>query len=120
MPLLIVSRATCFCILFLLTQRAVTQEIRSFMLSKLIGWRFQCANTTCRPFYTAIVQTSVQCQTACLFREQCKALSIAASTRACDLFDNVPDPAANMLPDTNIITMIVGVVTSLPEGLYLQ
>ncbi|CAF4220984.1 unnamed protein product, partial [Adineta steineri] len=42
-------------------------------MSEMIGWQFECANTTCLPFITATVSNIRQCRINCFAQVQCKA-----------------------------------------------
>ncbi|CAF4083993.1 unnamed protein product [Adineta steineri] len=76
-------------------------------MSIMIGWQFHCVNTTCVPFTTVTALNRRQCQTTCLAKYLCKAATYHRSTSNCDLFVDLSNYNSTMLPDINIVTMIV-------------
>jgi hypothetical protein len=102
--------------LFTLIAQSVTQDIRSFSMSKMTGWQFQCATTTCLPFVTVTVSRICDCQTACLAQVQCQAASFQQSTSNCELFTNIKNQDENMSADVETVTMIVISGTRMPPG----
>ncbi|CAF1326953.1 unnamed protein product [Adineta steineri] len=103
-------------LLFIFITQIITQDIRSFHMSEMIGWQFECANTTCLPFSTATVSNIRQCRINCLAQVQCKAVSFHQSTSKCELFANITNGNVNMLANADIITMIVIDTTQTPLG----
>jgi hypothetical protein len=109
--------ATRSFILCLLAVSASTQQMRSFMMTKMNGLRLGCANTTCSPYQTFPSRRSFDCQSACLVQDQCNALSFDMSNLNCFLFNNVPASVGTVLPDANTITMVANAGTRLPTGM---
>ncbi|CAF1126021.1 unnamed protein product [Adineta steineri] len=77
------------------------------MMSKIVGWQFNCASTTCLPFSTLTVSDIFKCELACLAQIQCEAISFHQSTTKCELFANIPNQNGNMLANIDVVTMIV-------------
>lgn len=103
-------------IALLLHGHTFAQDTRSMRMTKMIGWQFQCDNTTCTPFLTTTVSNIRYCQTTCLSRTACRALSFRMATSTCALFRVVPDPTGNMLSASDTVTMIVTDGTRMPSG----
>jgi len=102
--------------LFTLIAQSVTQDIRSFSMSIMTGWQFQCATTTCLPFVTVTVSSISECQTTCLAQVQCQAASFQQSTSNCELFTDRRNQDENMSADVETVTMIVISGTRMPPG----
>ncbi|CAF0713567.1 unnamed protein product [Adineta steineri] len=79
------------------------------------GSKFSCTSTSCLPFIINIVSNILNCQIACLAQTQCLAASFHESTSTCELFANVSNLTENMLPNADIITMIVQYETRMPQ-----
>ncbi|CAF1003571.1 unnamed protein product [Adineta steineri] len=79
------------------------------------GWVFQCATTSCSPFFTMVVSDVFNCEALCLAQVQCKAVSFKRSTSDCQVFVNITNQNSNMLADMNTITMIVMDQTRFPS-----
>ena len=82
----------------------------------MAGLKYNCTNTTCLPFITAIVSNIRQCQISCLAQIQCQAASFEQSTSNCELFKDISNQTDNMLADVNIVTMIVELNTRMSPG----
>ncbi len=102
--------------LFILITKSVAQDTRSFSMSIMTGWQFQCATTTCLPFVTVTVSRISECQTTCLAQVQCQAASFQQSTSNCELFTNIKNQDENMSADVETVTMIVISGTRMPPG----
>ena len=103
-------------LLFALIQQSVTQDIKSFTMSIMTGWQFDCVNTTCIPFVTITTSSIHTCRISCLGQIHCQAASFDQSTSSCKLFTNIPDPNSNLLIDAETVTMIVKSGTRMPPG----
>ncbi|UJR34484.1 hypothetical protein I4U23_021892 [Adineta vaga] len=97
----------CFLLFRIFVIQSMTQNTRSFQMSIMNGWKFQCLNTTCLPTNTFIESNIRRCQRNCLDDIFCKAVSFSQLIFQCNLFYNIPNPNPNMLVDINTITMIV-------------
>ncbi|CAF1435281.1 unnamed protein product [Adineta steineri] len=102
-----VWRRNCVAFLLVLLVQSVAQDIRSFMMSEMVGWQFNCASTTCLPFSSLIVSDIFKCELACLAQIQCEAISFHQSTTKCELFANITSQNGNMSANTDTVTMIV-------------
>ncbi|CAF4156627.1 unnamed protein product, partial [Adineta steineri] len=100
-------RRNCVAFLFVLLVQSVAQDIRSFMMSEMVGWQFNCASTTCLPFSSLIVSDIFKCELACLAQVQCEAISFHQSTTKCELFANITNQNGNMSANIDVVTMIV-------------
>ncbi|CAF1187292.1 unnamed protein product [Adineta steineri] len=109
---------TIFFLLLLLVfiKQSKTDDIRSFQVTLMNGWKFQCANTTCLPFTTIIVPDIQMCRITCLSDIHCKAASFHTLSTNCQLFADVSKQNENMLADINTITMILIDGTRIPAG----
>ncbi|UJR18131.1 hypothetical protein I4U23_005031 [Adineta vaga] len=87
--------------------QSVAQNTKSFAMSIMNGWQFQCATTTCLPYATATTSNIFQCQTSCLGHIQCKAASFHQSNSSCQLFDNMPNQNNSLESTIGTITMMV-------------
>ncbi|CAF0726040.1 unnamed protein product [Adineta steineri] len=85
-------------------------------MSTMNGWQVQCSNTSCLPFTTLIVSNSRRCQMACLAQIQCTVASFHQSNSNCQLFADLSNQNGNMLPNIEIITMIVISGTRIPSA----
>lgn len=101
---------------FALFEQSGTYDIRSFTMSIMTGWKFQCASITCLPFITIHVLNARSCQTSCLAQVQCQAASFEKSISSCELFANVWNQNNNVSADADTITMIVEAGTRMPLG----
>jgi len=102
--------------LFILIAKLVAQDIRSFSISIMTGWQFQCVTTTCLPFATITVSSIYDCRTACLAQVQCQAASFQQSTSNCELFTDMTNQDENMSAHVETVTMIVISGTRVPLG----
>jgi hypothetical protein len=102
--------------LFIFAVQSVAQDIRSFAMSLMTGWQFQCATTTCSPFVTVLVSNVRACQMACLAEVQCQAASFQQANSTCDLFTDISNQDENMSADVETVTMIVISGTRMPPG----
>jgi hypothetical protein len=102
--------------LFIFIAQSVAQDKRSFSMSIMTCWQFQCATTTCLPFVTAIVSNVRVCQMACLAQVQCQAASFQQSNSTCELFTDIRNQNENMSADVEAVTMIVNSGTRMPPG----
>ncbi|CAF1483502.1 unnamed protein product, partial [Adineta steineri] len=91
-----------------------TEDIRLFRMSKINGWQFQCANTTCLPFVTIVVSNMIKCQTNCLAQIHCRAVTFHKSISTCQLFDDIINQNSNMLANTDTISATVILQTRIP------
>ena len=112
---MLLIKARLLTLLLFITQ-SLTQKIQSVMMTPMVGQQLQCANSTCSPFYTSIMSTSLNCQRACLFEARCQAVSFHALSATCSLFAIVPDPVRNMLLDVDTVTWITIDGTRVPPG----
>ncbi|UJR19265.1 hypothetical protein I4U23_022394 [Adineta vaga] len=108
------SEKFSFLSLFILIVQIIAEDMRSFRMSTMKGWQFQCVNTTCLPYATLTVPTILKCQTACLSQIQCKAASFYQLTLTCKLFNDIWNQNENMLADFYTISMIVIFGTRIP------
>jgi hypothetical protein len=102
--------------LFIFTAQSVAQDIRSFAMSLMTGWQFQCATTACLPFVAVTVSNVQACQLTCLAEVQCQAASFQQSTSTCQLFTDIRNQNDNMLADVETVTMVVIYGTRVPPG----
>ncbi|CAF0985409.1 unnamed protein product [Adineta steineri] len=102
-------------LMLLIIIQSSTEDIRSFIMLKITGSKFNCTTTTCLPFITSIVLNIRNCQIACLAQTQCDAASFHQSTSMCELFADVSNQTENLLPNVDIITMIVESNTRIPQ-----
>ncbi|CAF1500168.1 unnamed protein product [Adineta steineri] len=103
-------------LLFVYLAQTIEVDRRSFKMSVMNGWRFQCANTTCLPFNTVRVSNMRNCQMTCLAQIFCEAASFYTTTSNCNLFAYISNQIGSMSADTNTITMIVIAATRIPSG----
>ena len=82
----------------------------------LVGLKFYCAQSTCTPFANTTARDIFQCEVACLFVVQCKALTFHQSTLNCEIFGNVTNQTGNMLADSDVTTMVMIDGTRFPDG----
>ncbi|CAF3765391.1 unnamed protein product, partial [Adineta steineri] len=101
-----------FLIVFI--RQSATEDIRLFRMSKINGWQFQCANTTCLPFVTIVVSNMIKCQTNCLAQIHCRAVTFHKSISTCQLFDDIINQNSNMLANTDTISATVILQTRIP------
>ncbi|CAF1054051.1 unnamed protein product [Adineta steineri] len=83
-------------------------------MSKINGWQFQCANTTCLPFITVTVSNMIKCQTNCLAQIHCRAVTFHKSISTCQLFTDIINQNSNMLTNTDTISATVILQTRIP------
>jgi hypothetical protein len=93
-------------------------DLRSFHISVLAGWQFQCSNTTCSPFNTVIVSSVRKCQMACLAQIQCRIANYYQSTSLCELFVQALNQNSNMSLNADAVAMIVMTETRIPPCKY--
>jgi hypothetical protein len=107
-------------VVFLITLavKVIAQDKRSFRMSVMKGWQFQCANTTCLPYIVTILPNIRQCQTSCLAQMPCKAVTFHQSISTCKLFVDIPYQNGSMVTNTDTITMIAMPETRIPPGQY--
>ncbi|UJR24633.1 hypothetical protein I4U23_006007 [Adineta vaga] len=108
------TRQIFLCLLFVLIEQTISQDIRAIDISISTGVQFHCINTTCLPFSITIVSDIYECQVNCLAKFQCKAARFYQLTFACSLFGNLYNYNGTLVPDVNSITMIVSVGTRSP------
>ena len=94
-------------VLMVILKQSIAHDIRSFTLSIMNEWQFQCATTTCSPYSTIIVSHIRRCQMDCLAQTQCEAASFHQSNLTCQLFENMSNSNITLETATDIITMIV-------------
>lgn len=104
--------------LIIFSEQVVTQNIRSFEMTVMDGWQFQCANTTCSPYFTTTTASILQCQVTCLGQTQCQAVSFRQSTSYCQLFTNGVNQSYNLEQIVATVTMIVISDTRTVSGTY--
>ncbi|CAF1205397.1 unnamed protein product [Adineta steineri] len=83
-------------------------------MSKINGWQFQCANTTCLPFITVTLSSMIKCQTNCLSQIHCRAVTFHKSISTCQLFTDIINQNSNMLANTDTISATVILQTRIP------
>ena len=97
-------------------EHAVAENTRSITMSIMTGWQFQCANTTCLPFFTITVSSARGCQISCLTQVQCQAAGFQQSASSCQLFTNIQSQYGNMVADAETVIMAVMTGTRMPFG----
>ncbi len=102
--------------LFVVIAQSVAEDIRSFQMSIMTDWQFQCINITCLPFITVTALNVQNCQITCLNQVQCQAASFQQLNSRCKLFANILNKNGNMSADVETITMIVISGTRMPPG----
>jgi hypothetical protein len=102
--------------LFVFLGKSVAQNVRSFTMSVMTGWQFECVNTTCLPFATITASSVRACQIPCLAQIQCQALTFHSSTSSCQLLIKISNQNGIMLAQAETITMIVIAGTRIPFG----
>ncbi|CAF4178954.1 unnamed protein product, partial [Adineta steineri] len=101
-----------FLIVFI--RQSATEDMRLFRMSKINGWQFQCANTTCLPFVSIVVSNMIKCQTNCLAQIHCRAVTFHKSISTCQLFNDIINQNSNMLANTDTISATVILQTRIP------
>ncbi|CAF0762076.1 unnamed protein product [Adineta steineri] len=94
--------------------QAVGEDTQSMTMSLMVDSKFQCANTTCLPFFNVITSNSRNCQVACLIQSQCRAATFHQSTSNCELFAHIFNQNGNMLNDADTTSMNVIIGTRFP------
>ncbi|CAF4124814.1 unnamed protein product [Adineta steineri] len=112
------SRRICLWLVFMIITQSVGEDMRSVRMSSMRGQKFSCATPSCLPFANMITSTIMKCQMACLAQVYCRAASFQQSTSNCELFTDMSNEIAHMLPDTDITTMIVIAGSRSPPGKY--
>ncbi|CAF1547526.1 unnamed protein product, partial [Adineta steineri] len=97
----------CLWFVFMIITQSVGEDMQSFRMSSMRGWKFHCTGTPCLPLVSIITSTIMKCQMACLAQVYCRAASFQKSTSNCELFSDMSNETANMQPDTDITSMIV-------------
>ncbi|UJR09254.1 hypothetical protein I4U23_013500 [Adineta vaga] len=100
--------------LMFIIQKSFPETMRSFRMSMLTGWQFQCENTTCLPFMTIITPNVRKCQTNCLAQIYCQAASFQSSISRCKLFAYIHNQYSNRTVHADVVTMIVIRDTRIP------
>ena len=103
-------------LLFLLIEQFFVQDMRSLKMFVFNGLEFQCVNTTCASYVNETMEDILRCRIACLSSLQCKAVSFYQSTSTCQLFADESIQNANMLANSNVISLIVQSRTQMPSG----
>lgn len=107
-----------FILLFLIATAIYSQDPRSILMNKMSGWQFSCLNTTCFLLHNSTVATIINCQTLCLLEHRCQALTFYMSSKACELFGDIPNSTENMLSNANTITMMIIYNTNVTPGQF--
>ena len=105
-------------LLFTFLGQSIAEDLRSFRMSTMNGWQFQCVYTTCIPFVTLTMPNIRRCQMMCLAQIHCEAVSFHRSTSTCQLFADISYQNGYMLADLDTVSMIVLAGTRIPPGLY--
>ena len=103
-------------VVFLVTERSISQDIRAVDISIVNGKQFHCATTTCLPFSITFVSDIFNCQIDCLAVFQCQAARFNQVTLECALFGVLYGFNGTMVSDMNSITMIVSTGMRTPPG----
>ncbi|CAF1228797.1 unnamed protein product [Adineta ricciae] len=88
--------------------------MRSLKMFVFNGLEFQCVNTTCISYVNQTTEDVLKCRITCLSLLQCKAASFYQSTLVCQLFTDTSIQNANMLVNSNVISLIVQSETRIP------
>ncbi|CAF1439884.1 unnamed protein product [Adineta steineri] len=112
------SKRICLWLVFMIITQSVGEDIRSVRMSFIRGQKFPYTTPSCLPFANMITSTIMKCQMACLAQIYCRAASFQQSTSNCELFTDMSNEIAYMLPDADITTMIVIAGSRSPPGKY--
>ncbi|CAF1511232.1 unnamed protein product [Adineta ricciae] len=94
-------------------------NIRSVQMSTINDKIFQCAQSTCLPFYNLTTSDVLRCQIECLNQNQCIAITFYRTNFQCQLFNNSLNQNGNMSYEMNVVTMITIVGTRYPLDLTI-
>ncbi|CAF1325871.1 unnamed protein product [Adineta steineri] len=94
-------------LLFMIITQIVGEDTGSIIMSLMPDSKFQCANTTCLPFINIITSNVMNCQFACLVRNQCRAATFHQSACNCELFNKTLSQNESMLADVDATSMNV-------------
>ncbi|CAF1590841.1 unnamed protein product [Adineta ricciae] len=114
------QRGMYLILLCLLIEQLVAQDMRSLKMFVFNGLEFQCVNTTCIPYANRTTEGVLKCRITCLSLLQCKAASFYQSALVCQLFTDTSIQNANMLGNSNVISLIVQSGTRIPPGKWYR
>ena len=96
--------------------QAMTLNLRSSYMSLMTNFQLQCANTTCLPLSITGVSTVLQCEIACLAQNLCQVATFNKLLSICQLFTNITYQISTVIPQMNVILLIVISRTEVPIG----
>ncbi|CAF0882850.1 unnamed protein product [Adineta ricciae] len=92
-------------------------DIRSIQMLIANDKIFQCAQSTCLPFYNFVTSDIRRCQINCLNQDECVAATFYQSNLQCQLFNTSIKQNTNMSFEMNAVTMITVFRTRYPYDL---